>query len=210
MPTAIVGRLIFVRHGESIANAEHRFTHGPHEGLSELGRREAGARGRHLVKSARPAALYTSPFVRAQQTAALIGSLLGLEARVVEDLREQHFGTLRGRPYSALSDAIEPHGLARWEYRPPEGETLRAVAERVGPAVRSLATQHPCDEIVVVSHGGVMAALRGWLGGGYTAAPVLSGNAGGFWLDYERGAFGAAHPIETIETTEREVARRSQ
>ncbi len=197
-----MGRLIFVRHGESIANAEGRFTRGPHEGLSERGRREAGARGRRLRERARPQALYTSPFVRAQQTAALIGSLLGLEARVVEELREQHFGALRGKPHSALADATRPHGLARWEYRPPAGETLREVAERVGPAVERIAAAHAGEEIVVVSHGGVMAALRGWLRGSYAEAPKLSANADGFWIAFEGGTFGFPRPLEVAETLE--------
>ncbi len=194
-----MGRLIFVRHGESIANAEQRFTRGPHEGLSELGHREAAERGRHLVTRVRPAALYTSPFVRARQSAALIGGLLGLEARIVEALREQHFGRLRGQPYAALSDAVGPHGLARWDYRPPDGETLREVADRVGPAVQGIASRHEGEEVVVVSHGGVMAALRAWLDGGYARAPELSGNAGGYWLRYEAGVFGSPESLDALD-----------
>lgn len=193
-----MGRIIFVRHGESIANAEQRFTRGPHEGLSEQGRREAESRGRYLVAHTQAAELYTSPFVRAQQTAALIGAAVGLEAHIVEDLREQHFGGLRGKPYRALEDSGERHGLARWEYRPPEGETLREVAERVGPAVREIAGRHFGEEVVVVSHGGVMAALRGWLQGSYTAVPELSGNGGGFWLDHDHDGFRQPRPIETL------------
>lgn len=194
-----MGRLIFVRHGESIANAEARFSHGPHEGLSERGRREAEERAGHLARSTDAGVLYTSPFARAQQTAALLGAALGLEARIAEDLREQHFGALRGLPYSALADARGPHGLARWDYRPPEGETLREVALRVGPAVSEIATLHPAAEVVVVSHGGVMAALRGWLQGSYDAAPELSGNAGGFWLDHTRGVFAPPQALEILE-----------
>ncbi len=200
-----MGRLIFVRHGESVANAEGRFTRGPHEGLTARGRREAEERAAELAARARPVALYTSPFTRARETAALLGGVLELEARVVEALREQFFGALHGRPHSALAETVEPHGLARWDYRPPEGETLREVADRVGPAVAEIAARHPGEEVVVVSHGGVMAALRGWLEQRYDRAPALSANASGYWLAHgladagpAPARFGAPQPLESL------------
>ena len=192
-----MGRLIFVRHGQSLANAEERFTHGPHEGLSERGEREADARGAALVQRFAPTRLYTSPFVRARQTAVVLARHLSLEPIVVEDLREQHFGELRGRPYSALGDSSRD-GLARWEYRPPGGETLREVAERVGPAVVEIAERERGEEVVIVSHGGVMAALRAWWHGGYDRPPELSGNASGFWVPYGDGGFGELNPLGAL------------
>lgn len=193
-----MGRIIFIRHGQSIANAEGRFTRGPHEGLSERGKAEARERARHLATVTRAVHLYTSPFARAQQTAAAIGHVLDLEARVVEALREQYFGDLHGQPHLALADGVDAGGLARWDYRPPEGETLREVADRVGPAVEDLANLHRGEEIVVVSHGGVMAALRAWITEGFGDAPTLTANASGFWVDH-RGGGDFARP-ETVET----------
>src|SRR5262245_60372149 len=96
-----MARLILIRHGESVANAERRFTHGPHEPLSRKGRDEALARARLIAATADPVALYASPFVRALETARLIGSVLGLDPTIVEALQEQDFGTLRGEPYDA-------------------------------------------------------------------------------------------------------------
>src|SRR5690606_15087549 len=83
-----MARLILIRHGESVANAERRFTHGPHEPLSRRGREEALARARRLQARFDPVALYASPFVRALETARLIGGVLGLEPIVVDALRE--------------------------------------------------------------------------------------------------------------------------
>ena len=68
-----MARLILLRHGESVANAERRFTHGPHEPLSPRGRAEALARGRLLLERFDPVAIYSSPFVRALETARLLG-----------------------------------------------------------------------------------------------------------------------------------------
>ncbi len=176
--------MIFVRHGESIANAERRFTRGPHEGLTERGHHEARERGLWLAASVAVDHLYASPFVRAQETAAAIGRAIGLEHRTVEDLREQYFGSLHGQPHGALTESVEAGGLARWDYRPPEGETLREVAERAGPAIARLAERHPEETLVIVSHGGTMAALRAYLVGTFDDAPTLTANAGGYTIDH--------------------------
>jgi broad specificity phosphatase PhoE len=176
-----VARIILIRHGESVANAERRFTHGPHEPLSARGREEVLARARRLQKRFDPVALYASPFVRALETARLIGRVLGLEPEVVEALREQDFGGLRGHPYDAL-DREQMRRAGRWSFRPPGGESLEEVFLRAGPALDRIAERHLGAEVVVVSHGGVMAALQAWGAGGLSGEPVIHANAAGFVL----------------------------
>ncbi len=158
-----MARIVLIRHGESTANAERRFTHGPFEPLTERGRMEALAAGRFVRDRFDPVALYASPFVRALETARGIGSVLGLEPAVVDALREQDFGTLRGRPYADYFDDPAAHGYGRWRHRPPGGETLEEVAARASVAIEHLARVHAGQDVVVVSHGGVMAALRGFV-----------------------------------------------
>src|SRR4029453_5681772 len=133
-----MARLILVRHGESVANAERRFTHGPHEPLSRKGREEALERARQIAARFDPVALYASPFVRALETARLIGSVLGLAPVVLEALQEQDFGQLRGQGYDAVRSDPTWH-TDRWRYRPPGGETLEEVFHRVGPALDAIA-----------------------------------------------------------------------
>jgi broad specificity phosphatase PhoE len=176
-----MARLILIRHGESVANAERRFTHGPHEPLSPRGREEALARGRLLLARFDPVAIYSSPFVRALETARLVGSVLGLEPVVVDALREQDFGTLRGQPYAALDDAARARE-GHWRFRPPGGESLEQVLERAGPALDAIAERHLGAEVVVVSHGGVMAALGAWIHGSPRGEPVIHANAAGYVL----------------------------
>lgn len=189
-----MARLILIRHGESVANAERRFTHGPHEPLSRRGREEALARARVLQERFDPVALYASPFVRALETARLIGSVLGLEPIVVDALREQDFGALRGQPYSAVGSDIEVQG--RWRYCPPGGESLEAVFQRAGPALDEIAERHLGAEVVVVSHGGVMAALEAWSRGGLDAAPVIRRNAAGFLLRRRQSRYEGPFPLD--------------
>ena len=119
--------------------------------------------------------LYSSPFLRALQTAQAIGGVLGLEPVVIDDLREQDFGVYRGRPYTDFyGHWMAAGGVERWDLRPEGGEMLREVARRAGAALDLIARQHLGGEVVVVSHGGVMSALRGWVLDDYTQPPVAT------------------------------------
>lgn len=191
-----MARIILIRHGESLANAEQRFTHGPHEPLSRRGRDDAIARGRQVQARFDPVAIYASPFVRALETARLIGSVLGLEPAVVEALREQDFGTLRGQPYAAVRDDPTWH-TDRWRYRPPGGETLEEVFHRAGPALDEIAERHLGAEVIVVSHGGTMAALHAWISTRSCGGdPLLSANAAGWVCHRRTTVYEGPFPLE--------------
>jgi len=191
-----MARLILIRHGESLANAERRFTHGPHEPLSRRGRDEALERGRSIAARFDPVAIYASPFVRALETARLVGSVLGLDPVVVEALREQDFGALRGQPYEMVARDATWH-TDRWRFRPPGGETLEEVGRRAGPALDEIAARHLGSEIVVVSHGGVMAALRAWTSTQrFEGEPQLSANATGFVVWRRSARYEGPFPLE--------------
>ena len=191
-----MARLILIRHGESVANAGRRFTHGPHEPLSRRGREEALERAHELAKRFDPVVLYASPFVRALETARLVGSVLGLEPTIVEALREQDFGALKGQPYDVLRADPTWHG-DRWRYRPPEGETLEEVFHRVGPALDAIAERHLGEQVVVVSHGGVMAALHAWISlQRVEGEPTISANCAGWIVERRAAAYHGPFPLD--------------
>ncbi len=190
-----MAHLCLSRHGESAANLERRFTAHDDEHLTAIGisqARETGTRlGAVLARSGvRPAALYASPFLRAFDTARWVGSAFGLTPEIVPELREQSFGSLRGMPYQSYYDVHGPlpQGVERWSHRPPDGESLRDVAQRAGAALDTLARRHLGETIVVVSHGGVMAALRAHARGHFELAPESTANAGGYRLAAEIGS----------------------
>ena len=108
--------------------------------------------------------------MRAFETARQIGLVLGLEPIVIHDLREQSFGIYHGRPYTELYGAFAAGSADRWALKPDGGENLRDVATRAGAALDQIALRHLGVEVVVVSHGGVMSALRGWVSNDYATA----------------------------------------
>jgi broad specificity phosphatase PhoE len=71
------------------------------------------------------------------------------------------------------------------------------VARRAGAAIHSIARAHPGEEVIVVSHGGVMAALRGFVAGSFEEAPVATRNAGGYVLSYRAARFTLAGLLES-------------
>jgi broad specificity phosphatase PhoE len=192
-----MARLILIRHGESVANAQRRFTYGPFEPLTTRGRAEALAIAALMRTKFDPVALYASPFVRALETAQQVGGVLGLVPKVVEALREQDFGTLRGRPYAEYGRDPGAQGLGRWSHRPPGGETLEEVARRAGAALHAIARAHLGEDVVVVSHGAVMAALRGFAVGSYEDAPVATRNAAGYVLHYRAARWTLTDLLDT-------------
>jgi broad specificity phosphatase PhoE len=189
-------RLILIRHAESVANLEGRFTRHGEEPLTALGRQQAVERARRLAEICRPRALYASPFRRALETAAVIGRALDLEPEIEEDLREQDFGIYRGRPYAEFYGR---RSVERWEHLPAGGEKLRQVAERAGRVLDRIARTHVGQEVLVVSHGAVMAALRGWIASDYSQPPVSTANVGGYVLVYDGRQY--AEPVDVDQAS---------
>ncbi len=161
--------LFLARHGQSVANAVRRFQGIQDVPLSDLGRRQAAALGAAL-RGGRLAHVYSSPLERARRTAEAVVAEVGVPLTLVDDLRELSLGEWEGWTVDEIR-ARPGDPYARWvrdpvRHLPPGGEPLPAVQERALRAVDAIATAHPDgDEVLVVSHGGVISAyLAHWLG----------------------------------------------
>ena len=158
-------RLLLARHGQSLSNAVRRFQGAQDIALSPLGIRQAEAL-RRAIGRRRIAHVYASPLLRARHTAGIVD----LPTTIVDDLRELSLGewegctveeirTRPGDPYAAwVRDPVQ--------CAPPGGEPLGEVQARVVRAVEGITTAHPNgDDVLIVSHGGVISALLAhWLG----------------------------------------------
>lgn len=151
-------RLWIVRHGETDYNAAGRWQGaGVDVPLNDVGREQAeevaaGLEGRDF------AALYTSPMLRARQTARRIARATGLEPIEVEALREAHHGEWEGKTKAEILAGWRPEWdafeAAPREVERPGGESYGDTADRVWPALEAIAARHPGDDVVVVTHGG--------------------------------------------------------
>lgn len=176
------GRLILVRHGQSLANVERRLdTRPPGAELTDQGRQQAREFARS--RSVRPGLLLHSIAHRAAQTAAEIGAELSTGAIEVGGIHEVQAGDLEDR---TDDEAIAEFNTVyqRWhqgdlDAAMPGGESGREVLDRYLPVIGDLRRCYFDDEqwtqdVVVVSHG---AAIR-------LAAAVLAGVEPSFVLDH--------------------------
>ena len=155
-----MGKLILVRHGESVGNRERIFTVTPHElALTELGYEQARAAGNFIAQTFKTEVVVSSPYMRARETARVIAEILELPVEVEHDLHERDVGSLKGQSYESILTAPGFDPQRPWAWQPPDGESYDDVKNRVGPILDRLAAAHPARDVVVVSHGGVMMAL---------------------------------------------------
>jgi probable phosphoglycerate mutase len=156
-------RLLLVRHGQSEWNAGRRLQGQADIALSELGRAQARALA-PVIASFAPGRAVTSDLRRARDTAAELGFA---EARADPALREHHVGAWEGRhiPEIVAEDAAAYAGWRAGSHTPDGGEPWAAFTRRVTDAIRDEAARGPCDNLLVVCHGGVVRALlHGLLG----------------------------------------------
>jgi alpha-ribazole phosphatase len=162
-----------VRHGETAWNRARRFQGARDIELSDRGRAQAARLGAALAGE-RFDAVYTSPLRRARDTAAACGARLDLAPVALDGVREVGLGEWEGLPVETVVERYGDH-YHRWlaapaANPPPGGEPLGELQRRVSAAVESLAARHPDGRVLVVSHGGVIAAfVCGCLGLGLDA-----------------------------------------
>jgi probable phosphoglycerate mutase len=162
--------LYFARHGQTEANAEHRFSGVKDTPLTDLGRRQARQVGEILLDTLglQPTVDFvSSPLQRAKTTMGIVREVLGLPHagfRTDPRLIEIDLGI-----WDQLTDeeakALDPDFFARrvadkWNVRIPEGENYADVAARVESFVNHLAR-----DTFVVSHGATTRILRGLFAG---------------------------------------------
>ncbi len=156
-------RIIAIRHGETAWNVDTRIQGQLDIPLNEQGRWQAAQVGKALI--AEPIdAIYTSDLWRAYDTALSIGQAKDMALITHEGLRERGFGAFQGKTFAEI-EASWPDEAMTWRKRqpdwaPPEGgESLLTMRERVTTTVTALAAQHLGQQIVMVTHGGVLDML---------------------------------------------------
>lgn len=90
--------MAIVRHGQSQGNVGHVW-HGARTDaeLTTLGEQQAQLTGTYLAKNMRGVeTVYSSPLIRAKETAEIIAEKFGAEVEILQDLIEIDWGELEG------------------------------------------------------------------------------------------------------------------
>jgi hypothetical protein len=111
--------LDFVRHGQSMANAEGLLsTSVPGPDLTELGQQQAQAVAEVLQPGAPYAGLYASELIRTQQTAAPLAEALHMQPQILPGLNEIGAGIYQGADLTLLESLL--HGASVGSVSLPE------------------------------------------------------------------------------------------
>jgi len=149
-------KLILVRHGETVWNAERRLQGHADAPLSERGVDQARRAARFFADGPAPGLVVTSDLSRARRTAELLGFS---DVTTDERLREMDLGDWTGRLIDEI-EASERGAYREWRlgsYTPPQGETWRQFRDRIGAAIDE-ALRAQDGDIVMVAHEGVVRA----------------------------------------------------
>jgi len=159
-------QVVLVRHGQSIPYEEGRpfplvDGHGDPP-LSPRGHWQA-ERVAERLEDEPVSAIYVSSLTRTHQTAAPLATRLRLDVAIEPDLREVFLGEFEGGLFRQM--AVEGHpAVVRMRETGdwgelPGAETNEQLQRRTVTAIERLAERHGDELIVVVCHGGVIAAV---------------------------------------------------
>jgi probable phosphomutase (TIGR03848 family) len=146
-------RIVLVRHAVTAETGSKLSGRASGIDLSEVGRGQAEQAGERLAPVP-IAAVYASPIERTTQTAELIAKHHGLPVLPLPAVIEADYGDWTGEKLSDLMklDLWKTVQAAPSRVRFPEGEAMVAMQARMVAAIETLATDHPGETIVVVSH----------------------------------------------------------
>ncbi len=149
-------RIILVRHGKTVWNAEGRYQGKMDIPLNEEGREQARRVGEAL-KDFPIKAVFSSPLSRCIDTAREIARHHGLEVQSEEGFKEIDHGEWEGMLASEVEERY-PELLKLWRTKPaevqmPGGESLKDVYDRAVEAFEKVVSRFsPEDLIVIVGH----------------------------------------------------------
>lgn len=147
----MTSRVTFVRHARVAANDDRII------GGTDV---DAAFCAEIPIATTRPSTVFTSPLKRAWATAS--ARYPDAELIVTDLLTERRLGTWEGMSRKALRlqhpDAFLANGTVHPSFVPPGGESCVVFADRVGRFLRVCAGRPEADQIVAVTHHGVVRA----------------------------------------------------
>ncbi len=154
----IATRVHLLRHGQVEGYRQKRYNGHGDVRLTDYGKQQSALLAGRFQRTDL-AAIYASDLQRCRYAADQIALLQQVKPICLPELRELDIGTWEGRTWQEL----EQDDPELWHARlndivhvaPPQGESLRQLAERIRPVVRTIVEAHAGKEVVIVAHGGV-------------------------------------------------------
>ena len=154
--------LYMVRHGQTAASRENRFSGSLDPPLTQVGEAMAEAFARAYAPLTWDA-IYTSPMRRTRQTAEALSRLTGVAVTVDDGLKEIEYGEWEGLRQDEVK-AQWPEAFEYWasdvaSRGTPGGETAFHVAARAMRVVEAIRSRHQRGNVMLVSHKATLRVI---------------------------------------------------
>ena len=154
--------LYMVRHGQTAASRENRFSGASDPPLTQVGEAMADAFAQAYA-SLTWDAVYTSPMLRARQTADALCRRIGVEANLEDGLKEIDYGEWDGLRQDDVKQRW-PEAFEHWaddvaSRGTPGGETAFNVAARAMRVVEAIRARHQRGNVLLVSHKATLRVI---------------------------------------------------
>lgn len=156
--------LIFVRHGESVANRKEIFAGHFNADLEEKGMLQAEKTAEYIRDNYSVSKVYASDLIRAYKTGKCIADLLGVDIEKNDGLREISAGKWEGVNFRELMN-IYKEDYSVWLYdignsRCTDGESVREMADRFMDTIKGIAEENDGKTIVIATHATPLRVLQ--------------------------------------------------
>ncbi len=158
-PDKPVYQFVFLRHGESVGNAESRWQGQSDYPLTEKGRAQARSLAeRWKSENVKFDLAIASPLTRAKETAEIVASALNVNVEFDPIWLERDIGEIEGLTSEEFHKRPQPPYVTPYDSVGGNGEGDWALFLRAGQALHEL-LRRPAGSYLIVSHGGLLNQL---------------------------------------------------
>lgn len=158
-------KLIILRHGESLANAEHIYIGHADWDLSPLGKEQAELIA-DFLDGEKVDYIYSSDLMRAYNTALPCAKRRNMDIIKSRALREIDLGVWQGMKVAEIEEKWEKEFNEGWRadfgrFCPPGGESIPHLARRIKEEITRIASKHFGSTVIIACHAAAIRAFWG-------------------------------------------------
>ena len=157
-------KIILVRHGQSIANAENKFAGHSDFDLSPLGMKQAELSCEYIVGREKIDKIYASDLKRAYNTVVPASEMTGIEIIPSTSLREIFAGKWEALTVTEIAEKFsDDFGVWRNDFsnaRPTDGESVEELYHRINAAICKIAEENPDSTVLIGTHATPVRAFE--------------------------------------------------
>lgn len=169
--------LLLIRHGESMANANHEFVGHTDVDLSPRGMLQAEKTAEFIKENYKIDKVYASDLQRAYKTGQAVGEACGVEIISDPGLREIYAGDWEGRSREDLMENSPEYQIWRNDIgssAAPNGESVKSVYERIPMRLLEIAIQNEGKTIAIATHATpIRCVISKWMGLGLSGMKLF-------------------------------------